>query len=108
MKPFSRNQEGILVALAVFGLIVPNGIFIHSLMTAPETLQAALGNRTASLFISEAFALMFFFAWLIHTLRLTSPGWVAFLVMSIVGSMLFSIPAFLYLSSRKARRNLSV
>ena len=55
------------------------------------------------LFITEAFLLMLFFAWLIRHLGFRSPGWLAFLIMSLVGSMVFSVPAFLYLVSRKAR-----
>jgi hypothetical protein len=29
MKSVSRAQESILLALAIFGLIVPNGIFLY-------------------------------------------------------------------------------
>lgn len=60
----------------------------------------------ALVLITEAFLLMFLFAWLIHHLKFRSPGWLAFIVMSHVGSMVFSVPAFLYLASRNARKTL--
>ena len=103
MKPFSRTQESILLALAIFGLIVPNGSFLYYSFVAPATHHAALTNPVALVFITEAFLLMFLFAWLIRHLGFGSPGWLAFIIMSLVGSMVFSVPAFLYLASRKAR-----
>ena len=104
MKPFTATQEKLLLALAVFGLIVPNGFFLYYLLVAPASLHAALSNPVALVFITEAFLLMFLFAWLIRHLGFCSPGWLAFLIMSLFGSMVFSVPAFLYLASRNARR----
>lgn len=104
MKPFSRTQERLLLALAVFGLIVPNGVFLYYSLVAPAALHAALRNPVALVFITEAFLLMFLFAWVIHRLGLRGPGWLGFIVMSLVGSMVFSVPAFLYLASRHAQK----
>lgn len=106
MKPFSIVQENILLCLGVFGGVVPNGIFLYYSVIAPIPLQSVLLNPIAMVFVAEAFILMFFFAWLIHHLRLNAPGWFTFIIMSLVGSMAFSIPIFLYLTSRKTRRAL--
>lgn len=108
MKPFTPIQEKLLLALAVFGLVVPNGFFLYYSLVAPAALHLALSNPVALVFITEAFLLMFLFAWVIRYWGLRSPGWLAFIVMSLLGSMVFSVPAFLYLASRNARKALSV
>ncbi len=104
MKPFTKTQEALLLALSIFGLLVPNGFFLYYSVVAPTALQAALSNPVALVFITEAFLLMFLFAWVIRRLGFVAPGWVAFIVMSLLGSMVFSVPAFLYLASRKSSR----
>ena len=103
MKPFSRGQEKALLALAIFGIIVPNGVFLYFSLIDATALHEALNNPIALVFMTEAFLLMLLFAWLIRRLGFRSPGWLVFLIMSLVGSMVFSVPAFLYLASRRAR-----
>ncbi len=104
MEPFTPTQEKLLLALAVFGLIVPNGFFLYYSLVAPAALDAALSNPVALVFITEAFLLMFLFSWVIRRLGFRSPGWLGFIVMSLLGSMVFSVPAFLYLASRNTRK----
>ncbi|MEX0681775.1 MAG: hypothetical protein WD097_10380 [Balneolales bacterium] len=104
MKPLNQAQEAALLIIAVFGLIVPNGAFLYYLFIDTSVLVMALSNPVAVVFMSEALVLMVVFAWLIHRLNFQSPGWLAFVIMSLVGSMAFSVPAYLYLISRKIRR----
>ncbi|MDQ3545452.1 MAG: hypothetical protein M3429_02875, partial [Verrucomicrobiota bacterium] len=104
MKPFTETQENLFLGMAISGLIVPNGFFLYYSLVAPASLHAALTNPIALVFITEAFVLMFLLSWLIHRWGIRSPGWLAFIVMSLVGSMVFSVPAFLYLTSRNSRR----
>ncbi len=104
MKPFTTAQEKLLLAIAIFGLVVPNGFFLYFSLVAPAALHAALSNPIALVFITEAFLLMFLFAWVIRHLGFRSPGWLAFILMSLLGSMVFSVPAFLYLASHNARK----
>ena len=108
MKPFTESQEKLLLGLSIFGLSVPNGVFLYYAFTAPAVLQGAMANPVSLVFIVEAFVLMFLFAWLIHRQGIKSPGWFAFILMSLIGSMLFSVPACLYLASRKARQAATV
>src|SRR5687768_9358924 len=105
MKPFTAGQEKLLLALASFGLLVPNGLFLYHALWNPDAVRAALTNPVALVFMTEAFFLMFLFAWLIHRSGNKSPGWKVFILMSLVGSMVFSVPAFLYLVSRNARQS---
>ena len=104
MAPFTATHEKLLLGLALFGLTVPNGCFLYHAIFYPDIMWAALANPIAMVFIAEAFLLMFLFAYFIHRRGFRSPGWLAFIIMSFVGSMVFSIPAFLYLVSRKARQ----
>lgn len=103
MKPLSSTAEKLLLALAVFGFIGPNGCFVYYALVDFGRVIGALSNPIALVFIAEAFALMFLMAWLLHHWGWRRPGWGGFIVMSLVGSLLFSVPLCLYLASRAAR-----
>lgn len=104
MKPFTRCQEKTLLALALFGVCIPNGFFLYHALTNPDTVREALANPVAQLVIAEAFFLMFLLAWFINRIGFRKPGWLAFIFLSFLGSMACSAPAFLYLASRRARK----
>ena len=105
MKPFvlTRNEAATLAVLALAGLIVPNGIFIYFAATDPALLRAALANPIAAVFIAEAFFMMFLFAWLIGRAGIRTPGPFMFIVLSVIGSMAFSVPAAIYLTLKDNR-----
>lgn len=103
MKPLSPTAEKSLLALAVFGFIVPNGCFIYFALSDFGTVLRALRNPIALVFITEAFALMGLIAWLLHQWGWRRPSWGGFIVLSLLGSLLFSVPLCLYLASRAAR-----
>ena len=65
MKSFTRSQERALFALACFGLVVPNGVFLYVTFASTALLNSALANPVAMVFIIEAFVLMLLFALLI-------------------------------------------
>lgn len=100
--PLSPAEKAALVVLAIFGALIPNGVFLYYFLTAPEVTQEALSNPISLVFISEAFLLMFVFAWLLRRYAIKRPGSIAFIVMSLLGSMVFSVPAALYLILRKS------
>ena len=90
----------VLAALAVFGILVPNGIFIYFALTDLGAMKAALSNPVSLTFIGEAFFLMFLFAWVLYRGGVRRPSGAVFIVMSLVGSMVFSVPATLYVIFR--------
>ncbi len=102
-RPFSRVVEERLLALAVFGCGVPNGIFLYYFVFDHGVVRDALYNPVTRVFMAEAFLLMLIGAALIHHRGMRRPGAVAFLVLSVVGSLACSVPAFLWLASREAR-----
>lgn len=103
MPPLTSKAATVLLALALFGLLVPNGIFIYCFATDPAAVRGVMTNPIALVFVAESFFLMFLFAWLIKTAGLKQPGGLAFVVMSLVGSMAFSIPAALYLWAKREK-----
>lgn len=102
MKPItlSKTERIVLVSLTIFGLVVPNGFFVYYFVTSPETTRAAMSNPISVVFIAEAFILMFLFAWLLKKADVKKPSAWVFVMMSLVGSMVFSVPATLYMISR--------
>ena len=106
MKPlvFTSGELRVLCALAVFGLLIPNGIFIYYFLTDASLTKAALTNPISLVFITEAFFLMFLIAWLLRRMELTRPGALGFVIMSLLGSMAFSAPATLWLCGKNRRK----
>ena len=102
MKPFvlSSTELRVLAALAVFGLLVPNGVFVYYYFNDPEVTRIAMSNPISLVFMTEAFFLMFLFAWLLRKVACTKPNGLAFIIMSLAGSMVFSVPAALWLAFR--------
>ncbi|MAE59956.1 MAG: hypothetical protein CMJ49_01215 [Planctomycetaceae bacterium] len=91
-----------MIGLAVFGLLIPNGAFIYFFVTDPQVTRAAMTNPISLVFMFEAFVLMLLFAWLLRRAGVRRPSGLVFIVMSLIGSMVFSVPAALALVFRYA------
>lgn len=89
-----------LSALGFFGL---NGVFIYYALFQPDLMAAALQNPISFVFMIEAFVIVAFAAWVIARIGLERPGWLAFVIMSVIGSLCFSVPFFLLLHIRKRK-----
>lgn len=100
MSPY-KPALWLLSALGLFGL---NGVFLYYAFFRPDVFAAAQQNPVSLVFIAEAFLLVVFGAWVIARLGLERPGWLAFVIMSIIGSLAFSVPFFLLLHIRKRER----
>jgi hypothetical protein len=102
MKPltFSSRSRAFLLLVSILGFTVPNGVFLWFAFTQFSAISTTLTDPVALVFIVEAFVLMFLLAWLVHRSG-ARPGWLAFIVMSLIGSLAFSVPAWLWLASRE-------
>ena len=100
MKNLVKYKTAFLI-LSIIGFVVINIPFLYYTLIVREVYSQAINNEIALLFMSEAFLLMFFIAFLIAKMNMKKPGWLFFIVISLLGSLAFSIPFQLYLIARK-------
>jgi len=101
MEHLAKLRPALLIA-AIGGFAAVNLPFLYFAVIEREIYREAMANGLALVFVSEAFLLMFLFAFLIAKLGWRRPGWVAFIVLSLLGSLAFSIPLFLFLHAGRA------
>ena len=90
----------ILLLIALFGLLVPNGIFIYWLLTEFRGVGDVIENKLALGFIIEAFLVMFLMAYYFATNPIGRVKWYWFIVFSLIGGLGFGIPFYYWLSKR--------
>jgi hypothetical protein len=102
-----RRGEIALVAVALFGLVVPNGLFLFWFFCEPWTLAGLFSNFLALGLILDAVLatalLAYFFA---SRPPGVPPGvlrWPWFVVLVLIGGLGFGIPFYLWLNYRRAR-----
>lgn len=96
LQSYTRVGRFLLVALAIFGLVVVNGAFICSVFFHEDGLVEAMRNPIAFAFILEALVLTWAFAFLLRKWGVSRLHPVWFVVLSLIGSMAFALPvAFL-------------
>lgn len=101
MDALNRFASPVLVLVAAVGFFGLNGVFLFYALARPEVMIDALANPISVVFMLEAFLLMGFLAWLIARTGIRTPSWRLFVVLSLVGSLAFSVPAFVLLLRRK-------
>lgn len=94
-----------LLVAAVLGFLFINCPFLYFALIATDVYAAGMQNGLALVFISEAFLLLAFFAFIIARMGWKKPGWIFFVCMSILGSLAFSIPLQLYLMTRPGKND---
>jgi hypothetical protein len=97
-------QKIILWCAAAIGLFGINGLFVYSLSVRPWEMKEIQTNWYALGFMLEAFLLLPLFCYLIAIAKLKSPGWKTFLVLSLLGSLAFSIPFSILMWSRNTEK----
>ena len=92
-----------LILLALVGLLVPGGLFLYWLGNDATTLAAALSDRMALAFFID---LLLSTAILSYLFAKRPPGpvrWPWFLALSLLGTLAFGIPMYLWLNRRRTR-----
>ena len=102
----TRNQKIILWFASAIGFFGINGLFLYLVVLHPELIKEAQRNLYAMAFMLEAFVLLPVLCFLISTAKLKSPGWKIFLVLSVLGSLAFSVPFSVLLWSRNAEESI--
>lgn len=99
-----RSSRPVLWAVALVGLLVLNSVYVFYTVARPEVSATAMANPVSLVFMGEALLLLALCAWIIWRAGFRRPGWVAFVVMAIAGTLAFALPAFLLLHLRSAGR----
>ena len=89
-----------LLLIALFGLIVPNGIFIYWLFTEDNSVAEVVNNKLAVAFIIDAFMAMFMLAYRFAVKPIGRIKWYWFIILSIVGGLGFSLPFYWWLNQK--------
>lgn len=89
-----------LLLIALFGLLVPNGIFIYWLFTEFHSVSDVVNNRLALGFMIEAFVVMFLLAYWFAKNPLGKIKWYWFIVFSLIGGLGFGLPFYYWLNKR--------
>lgn len=97
---FTRTERAMLIALAVVGFVFVNGAFLYGVSVMPGSLVAALLNPVSAAFMFEALLLMLLAAWLVAKWKPSRLGAVAFVALSLLGGLAFSIPVLLLMPRR--------
>ncbi|MEM1094234.1 MAG: hypothetical protein AAGJ10_06485 [Bacteroidota bacterium] len=96
-----RAQRPALWLLGALGFLVLNPVFLYYYITDPALWDAAMANPISLVFIAEAFILLGFGAWFIARSKLSKPGWIAFVLLAIAGTLAFALPVFILWHLRK-------
>ena len=92
---YTRGERLWLWALAAFGLLGVDGVFLWTLFARPEIMREALANPITIAYSVEALALVAALAWLFRKWGVSRVGWGWFVVLALLGSLAFAIPAVL-------------
>jgi hypothetical protein len=89
-----------LVLVALFGLFVPNGIFVYWLVTEFNGIGAVLENKLALAFIIEAFLVLGIMTVYFARNPIGRVKWYWFVVLSLIGGLGFGIPFYYWWNRR--------
>lgn len=94
---FSLKERTWLWLIAIAGLTGPNGVFLFYALFRTDVLVSALQNPVGLVFIIDALVAMLILAFLFNKSKVSRLQWGWFIVLSLLGGLVFSIPAFLLL-----------
>lgn len=97
-----NNRQTLLLSIAVFGLIIPNGMFLYYIIVELSSLSQVLNDLLALGFIIDAFMATGLLAWWFAEHPLGRYSWKTFIALSLLGGLGFSLPFFYYLNTRSS------
>lgn len=93
----------LLLIVALFGLLVPNGIFVYWLFTEYRSPWDFVNDRLALGFIIDCVLAVALIAWYFAKNPIGKIKWYWFVVMSLVGGLGFSLPFYYWLNKRNEK-----
>jgi len=91
-----------LLLLAAVGNLVPGGLFLYWLFNDYTSLSAALSDRLALAFFVDLVISTFVLAYLFARKPLGPFKWPWLVALSLLGTLAFAIPLFVWLNWRRA------
>ena len=91
-----------LILLAVLGNVIPGGLFLSWLANDYTTLAAALSDKLAVAYFIDLVMSTFFLAYLFARKPIGPVKWPWFVALSLLGTLAFAIPLFVWLNWRRA------
>ncbi|MDQ6785739.1 MAG: hypothetical protein M3033_02815 [Acidobacteriota bacterium] len=89
-----------LLLIALFGLFVPNGLFLYWLLNEYDGIAGVVQNKLALAFITDAFLTMMLLAYYFAKNPIGKVKWYWFVVLSLIGGLVFSLPFYWWLNKR--------
>lgn len=89
-----------ILITALFGLLVPNGLFIYWLLTEFHGVGDVINDRLALAFIIEAFLVLAIMAVYFARNPIGAVKWYWFVVLSLIGGLGFGIPFYYWWNKR--------
>ena len=90
----------VLLLVALFGLFVPNGLFIYWAFTEFSSIGDVLDNKLALAFIIEAFLVLGIMSVYFARNPIGKLSWPWFVVFSLIGGLGFGIPFYYWWNKR--------
>ena len=97
------RQRTALILVAAFSFVVTNGVFLYWLIFRARDLVAGLLHPAALVFEIDVLVVLGLLAAYFRKHPLGPWSWRTFVVLSVVGGLGFSIPAFVLLNSPPQR-----
>ena len=89
-----------LLVIALFGLVVPNGLFLYWVLADFTSIADVVADRLAIAFIIDAFMAVGLLAYLFAARPLGPVKWYWFVILSLIGGLGFASPLFTWLNRR--------
>ncbi len=96
----TARHRSLLLGTALFGFIVPNGMFFYYIFVEFTSVGEVLTNWLAMGFIIDAFMATGLLAIWFAFRPLGRYSWRMFVLLSLAGGLGFSLPFFYYLNTR--------
>lgn len=98
--PQNTLKNAILIILAAIGLIGVNGVFLYHAFSDLDSIKLVNQEPVAAAFMVEALVLTGLLAWFFQHIKLRQYNWIRFIILSLLGSLLFSVPVTILMHSR--------
>ncbi len=96
LTPMERMSLG---AVAAFGMLGPNAVFVYYALARRAEFMAAMRHPVGLSLLVDAMIAMALMAWAIAKYGKLRHGWQSFVGLSLLGGLVFSIPAFVLINA---------